>query len=528
MLRLRVAAVALLAFAVVLGASASPAPAARSSRKSRRLPVVTDARCTPAASCPANPHQVRPGGRLALTGSRLRPGMTVLFRARASATGSPGSSTVSARLRRSTGALVVAVPATAATGRIIVAGHGGKRSAPFGPIYIVRHQSHRKHAITPSNSPASPTGSPFDGGGMWIWHVSNSDGGSPDAIASRAKAAGIGTIFIKSADGSTNYWSQFSADLVSALKSRGLKVCGWQYVYGRSPEGEADLGARAVKAGADCLVIDAEAEYEGRYAAAQRYIRRLRADVGPNLPVGLASFPYVDYHPQLPYSVFLGPGGAQYNAPQMYWKAIGTSVDTVYSHTWLHNRIYGRSIFPLGQTYQSPSHGELIHFRELAQEYGFTGLSWWDWEETSSAGWAALGETLPSAGGGFTPSKSFPNLGPGSKGDEVIWLQEHLASASPSTPTSGVFDSATEQALTSFQSAHGLTPTGRTDAQTWTAVLGLAPVPVDWTGGGGTGGGGNGPTGGGGSGTTGGGGSAGGGGGGSGTTGASASGGTAG
>lgn len=34
----------------------------------------------------------------------------------------------------------------------------------------------------------------------------------------------------------------------------------------------------------------------------------------------------VDYHPSFPYSVFFGPEGATVNQPQMYWKAIGTSV----------------------------------------------------------------------------------------------------------------------------------------------------------------------------------------------------------
>ena len=103
--------------------------------------------------------------------------------------------------------------------------------------------------------------------------------------------------------------------------------------------------------GADCLVIDAEAEYEGHYAAAQTYINDLRAKIGPTYPVGLASFPYVSYHASEPYSVFLGPGGAQYNAPQMYWHDIGVSVDTVYANTYIANRIYGRPIYPLGQTY---------------------------------------------------------------------------------------------------------------------------------------------------------------------------------
>src|SRR5436305_7879366 len=124
---------------------------------------------------------------------------------------------------------------------------------------------------------------------------------------------------MKSSDGSTNYWSQFSSKLVGELHANGLRACAWQYVYGTNPTGEAGLGAQAAANGADCLVIDAEAEYEGRYASAQTYIRELRAKVGTSYPLALASFPYVSYHPSEPYSVFLGPGGAQFNAPQMYW-----------------------------------------------------------------------------------------------------------------------------------------------------------------------------------------------------------------
>ena len=82
--------------------------------------------------------------------------------------------------------------------------------------------------------------------------------------------------------------------------------------------------------GADCVVIDAESELKGRYAQAQAYMRRLRARVGPDYPLGLTSFPYVHYHPTFPYSVFLGPGGAQFNVPQMYWKTIGVSVDRIF------------------------------------------------------------------------------------------------------------------------------------------------------------------------------------------------------
>ena len=71
--------------------------------------------------------------------------------------------------------------------------------------------------------------------------------------------------------------------------------------------------------------------------------------------------------------MFLGPDGAQYNAPQMYWNDIGSSVDTVYANTYIANRIYGRPIFPLGQTYGGVSSAELLRFREEAVDYGATG-----------------------------------------------------------------------------------------------------------------------------------------------------------
>jgi hypothetical protein len=253
-------------------------------------------------------------------------------------------------------------------------------------------------------------------------------------------------------------------------------------VYGTNPAGEAHLGAEAVANGADCLVIDAEAQYEGHYAAAQTYLTDLRAAIGPSYPLGLASFPYVSYHPSFPYSVFLGPNGAQYNAPQMYWKDIGVSVDTVYANTYIGNRIYARPIFPLGQTYGGVSTSDVLRFREEAVIYGASGLSFWDWQETPPSGWATLAAPLAPLTS-VTPNTSYPELHSGSKGDQVLWLQEHLASAYPEQQTTGKFGEQTQANLIAFQGARGIPPSGRADAATWQALLALAPVPVDWTGG---------------------------------------------
>ena len=88
--------------------------------------------------------------------------------------------------------------------------------------------------------------------------------------------------------------------------------------------------------------------------------------------------------------MFLGPGGAQYNVPQIYWNAIGDSPDAAYAHTFVQNRIYGRPIAPLGQLYGGVSAPQIERFRQVAAAYGAPGFSWWDWQSASAAAWAAL------------------------------------------------------------------------------------------------------------------------------------------
>jgi Putative peptidoglycan binding domain len=320
---------------------------------------------------------------------------------------------------------------------------------------------------------------PFGGRGMWIWYVSRSSGGSLSSIIATAHRYGVTTLTIKAGDGSLA-WSQFNRSLVSSLHSAGLHVCAWQYVYGNYPRYEANVGAAAVRAGADCLVIDAESEYQGKYVAAQTYMTTLRQQIGASFPVALASFPYVDYHPGFPYSVFLGPGGAQYNTPQMYWLDIGTSVDTVYAHTYEFNRVYGRAIAPLGQVYENPPARQIIRFRSLSRTYGFPGASWWDWQEATAAGWSAL--IKPTAAiARYTISPATPLLKKGSTGDLVVWLQEHLITAGYSIPVDGGFGPQTLTAVEAFQTAHALSVDGVVGPATWAAILRYAPASVLWT-----------------------------------------------
>jgi hypothetical protein len=335
---------------------------------------------------------------------------------------------------------------------------------------------------TPGSTPTTETGQkakhPLAGDGMWIWYLSRSAHGNLGKIANKAHARGIETVLIKSGDG-TRYWGQFSSSMVSRLHARGLNVCAWQFIYGRKPGKEARVGAAAVARGADCLVMDVEGQYEGRYPQASIYMGILRSMVGQDYPIGLASFPYVDYHPALPYSVFLGPGGAQYNVPQLYWKEIGTTVDTGFIHTWVWNRIYRRQIDPLGQVYNNPKAGQIKRFRALAMAHGFDGVSWWSWQSARKRQWTAVGTPITPAA--VTPYPSYPFLRLGSKGDFVAWAQQLLAGAGYSVPITGYYQASTQASVYSFQADHGLPQSGNLDVPTWPLLLQNDPLPVRWT-----------------------------------------------
>ncbi|HEY7455999.1 MAG TPA: peptidoglycan-binding domain-containing protein [Solirubrobacterales bacterium] len=331
-------------------------------------------------------------------------------------------------------------------------------------------------------APPAAADTPFDRQGMWIWYVERSEGGDLDRIVARAQAADIGTLYIKAGDAG-HVWSQFTKSLVGALHRAGLDVCAWQFVYGDRPAAEAKVGAAAVRRGADCLVIDAEGQYEGKYAAADRYVRALRARIGAAFPLSLAGFPYVDYHPSFPYSVFFGAEGATFNQPQMYWKAIGTSVRAVYEHTYLFNRLWGHPVYPLGQTYGGAGRRQILRFRRFAASYDGLAPSWWDWQETSRAGWSALGARIAGPVFGYRPVVSHPLLKRGSRGDLVVWAQEHLrAAVRPGLPLTGIFGRRTRAAVREFQEGAGLPVDGAIGTRTWNSLLAFDPARPRWAG----------------------------------------------
>ena len=323
---------------------------------------------------------------------------------------------------------------------------------------------------------------PVRGVGQWIWELGRSER-SLTAIVDRARRNGVRTVFIKSGDG-RSYWSQFDR-AVGPLRAAGLRVCGWQYVRGRAPEAEAAVAARAVAAGADCFVIDAEGEFEtlpGRYARAARYMRALRARVGSAYPVGLTSFAYVDLHGAFPYSAFLGGvDGASFTMPQVYWRAFRRSPAVALERTLRWNRIYGVAIAPIGGTYLGEPVSQIRMFRCLAQSAGVEGTSWWSWQHTRGWQWGALGRPLACGQAAMNVVTRYPVIGPRARGDAVRRLQALLRVGDTSVPLNGAFGPRTSAALSAYRSMRGLPQGASTDDGTWADLLataGSAPTPV--------------------------------------------------
>ena len=315
--------------------------------------------------------------------------------------------------------------------------------------------------------------SPFTGTALWVGRVPAS--GAPELIG-RSASAGVRTLFVKAADGSSAE-PQFTSTLVHELRAAGLSVCAWTFAYGVNPLGEATAALAAVHDGAQCLIVDAEGQYDGRYGQAQLFVKALRAGLGKRFPIALAGQAEVAQHPTFPYSVFLGPGAFNFDLPQMYWLDLGTSVDAAYAATIPPNSIYGRPILPVGQIFGPPSIAELTRFRSLAGAYGAPGESFFDIDIAEAPLLASLATPAPRLS---RKTVTPPTIHAGADGDEVLWAQELLNAAGARLPVGGFLGAQTSRAIAHFQARHRIASDGTLGPATWRALMRFHAREPSW------------------------------------------------
>jgi hypothetical protein len=229
------------------------------------------------------------------------------------------------------------------------------------------------------------------GKGFFIWKIRDCEGGSPGAIASAAKSAGLSHVLIKIADGMNQYNIDSSTgydyvpSVVEALHAAGIQAWGWHYVYGGDPDGEAwNGGRRACQLGLDGYVIDAEMEYKaaGMDTAARRYVSDLRGYLG-SIPIALCSFRFPSYHLEFPWSDFLNKSDV--NMPQVYWEqAHNAGAQLQRSYREFQSISPYRPYLATGATYSnngwSSSTSDIIDFLTTAVSLNIPAVNFFSWD----------------------------------------------------------------------------------------------------------------------------------------------------
>ena len=234
------------------------------------------------------------------------------------------------------------------------------------------------------------------GKGFFIWKIINCEKGDPKAIAKVAKEAQYTHVILKIADGAFPYNvnrqtnEDYVGPVVSALRSVGIEVWGWHYVYGDYPVSEANIAVKRMKEfNLSGYVVDAEIEYKepGKKNAASAYMKILRKNL-PNVPMALSSFRFPSFHPQLPWKTFLE--FCDYNMPQVYWEQ-AHNPDPQLKRTVreFQSLTPFRPVIPTGPTYRAgswvPTIGDTKEFLDTCKELKLDAVNFFSWDECRPA-----------------------------------------------------------------------------------------------------------------------------------------------
>jgi hypothetical protein len=241
---------------------------------------------------------------------------------------------------------------------------------------------------------------------VWVWQWPRADGGDPGTVAARLRAAGCRGVLVKAYDGpGWSHQGQPWREICRALRAHGLLVGGWGYHYGQDVEGEARRAVETASYGeADLLVLDVEAEFEGRPDAAASLVMRLRQELGQSYPLYFSTFALPRYHRPFPFAPFAE--GCQGAAPQLYWNAfrlpMAWSLAAMYKDYGLLGLGPAR-LFPVAGLYEEgtvpyPRPEDVSAFIRLALERGSRGVSFWSYQHMDEAMWEAVARVAVPSG----------------------------------------------------------------------------------------------------------------------------------
>lgn len=339
---------------------------------------------------------------------------------------------------------------------------------------------HQVDYVVPAIRGALPVGK-----GMWIWLADQAEGGNPEAIVARAKAAGLTHLFVRTASlGQGFYAGPFLDRLLPAAHVARIRVYAWDFPYLDNVDGDV---ARAVQAityttpdghRVDGYAADVELRGMGVNITAQtgkHFGVALRRAVGPNYPLiacvprpnpALTGFPYADL-----------VAAFDAIAPMVYW--LGADPMDRVAGALRDLSAYGKPILPVGQAYDGGDEGgprgvppreELIQFMQAGDRSGAAGVSWWSWQHADQEAWDAIRDAaefrLP-VGDPVAYTRG-----------QVLAYQTLLTSLGFQSPIDGAWGDTTAGAVRLYQEAARLPATGVIDQTTLDVLLTPFAPPV--------------------------------------------------
>jgi len=286
------------------------------------------------------------------------------------------------------------------------------------------------------------------GKGDWIISVAsaeaNTGASSVQGLLDYEKSKGMKWLAVKAGDGN-NFSSQFTTDLVTRAHNDGLKIFGYENVYGgqsnsggvtTSQSGEKSNIDKIMAIKPDGLIFYAQAEWEKVASAnsvAQSYGSYFKSRYSTKL-LGYTTFAYAHLHPNFP---FLGFGKyADVAMPQMFWKTLviaGTpaqiirDVDTDWKALYNGFASAGHSdsikpIVPVGQGYDVSSanttpgsqvtefFADLKNDADPASPFGYNGVSFWNAQQHTPEIWLAIANGVSGAPTGSISGMVFSDV----------------------------------------------------------------------------------------------------------------------
>ena len=231
------------------------------------------------------------------------------------------------------------------------------------------------------------------GKGMYIWKIKDVEGGDGVQAATVAFNAGLTHVLIKILDGpwaynqrpvygSSGQLKGYEDDIIEPFiepfLANGIEVWGWQYVYHKYPEQEAEAAnERVQKLGLNGFVIDAEIQAKENSRFAGVYARTLNM----NVPIALSTYRYPKVHPEINYNAYFG--ACDLVMPQVYWEKSTNSGEQLILSLNQYLDITDLPYYPTGSAYCErgwcATPAQVKKFMLTAQELDMPAVNFWRW-----------------------------------------------------------------------------------------------------------------------------------------------------